>query len=82
MYAVVLRGSTDVARRAAERGIVAMAVDVHPEGLLLVPAAFAIWFMLWALWHWWKEEKRQRFANGLNPRARLDPSNESRDDRR
>ncbi|SPE20954.1 hypothetical protein SBA5_30159 [Candidatus Sulfotelmatomonas gaucii] len=47
MHAVFLRGSTDVARRAAERGIVAMAVDVRPEGLLLIPAAFAICFMLW-----------------------------------
>lgn len=82
MHGVFLRSSTDVARRAAERGINAVAIDVHPEGLLLVPAAFAICFMLWVLWHWWKEEKRQRFTNGLNPRARLDPSNATRDDRR
>lgn len=58
MHGAFLRGSTDVVRRTAERGSVAMAVDVQPEGLLLVPAAFAIWFMLWVLWHWWKEEKR------------------------
>lgn len=47
-----------LARGAAERSIVAMAVDFHPEAALLVPAAFAIWFMLWVLWHWWKEERR------------------------
>ena len=82
MHAVFLHGSTDVACGAAERGTVAMAVDIHAEGLLLVPAALAIWFMLWALWHWRKEEKRQRFTDGLNPRARLDPSNATRDDRR
>lgn len=74
--------STDSSRGAGERRIVAVTVDLHPEGLLLVAAGFAIWFMLWALWHWWKEEKRKSYRDGLNPRERWDPSSAARDERR
>lgn len=59
-----------------------MAIDVHPEGVLLVAAGFAIWFMLWVLWHWWKEERRNRFTDGLNAREQWTSSSAVRDERK
>ena len=58
MHGLSLPGSMKTFRKVAERRIFSMAIDLHPEGLLVIPAGFAVWFMLWALWHWWKEEKR------------------------
>jgi hypothetical protein len=54
----LLRVKAIAARIATEKGIFTVAVEFKPESLLLLPAGMAIWFMLWALWHWWKEEKR------------------------
>jgi hypothetical protein len=28
------------------------------ETLLLIPVALAVGFLLWALWNWWREERR------------------------
>ena len=42
----------------AKRGVAPLVVEFKPDSLLLVPAGTAIWFMIWVLWNWWKEEKR------------------------
>jgi hypothetical protein len=51
-HPVVARKQTDV--------VVTLTLEFNPESFLLVPAALAIYFMLWVLWHWWREEKRAR----------------------
>jgi hypothetical protein len=35
-----------------------MTMEFHEESLWLIPVGLAIWFMLWVLWNWWREEKR------------------------
>jgi len=35
-----------------------MKVEFGAEALWLIPVGFAIWFMLWVLWKWWREERR------------------------
>jgi len=35
-------------------------VEFHEESLWLIPVGFAVYFMVWVLWHWWKEEHRAR----------------------
>ncbi|MFZ0337772.1 MAG: hypothetical protein WAL45_07050 [Terracidiphilus sp.] len=27
--------------------------------LWLIPVGIALWFMVWVLWSWWREERRQ-----------------------
>jgi len=54
----VFKGISVLRTREAERGFVSVTVEVHEESLWLIPVSIAIAFMLWVLWHWWKEERR------------------------
>jgi hypothetical protein len=31
--------------------------------LALIPVGIALWFMMWVLWNWRKEERRKRFRS-------------------
>jgi hypothetical protein len=44
--------------REAEGGYVAVKIDFNAEIFALIPVGLAIWFMLWVLWNWWREERR------------------------
>jgi len=33
-------------------------IEIHEQTLWLIPVSVAVSFMLWVLWHWWKEERR------------------------
>lgn len=33
-------------------------LELHGESLWIIPVGLAIWFMLWVLWSWHKEERR------------------------
>ncbi len=37
-----------------------MTLEFHAESLWLIPVGLALWFMLWVLWNWWREERRSR----------------------
>lgn len=33
-------------------------IGFNAETLWLIPLGLALWFMIWALWNWWREEHR------------------------
>jgi len=35
-----------------------MNIEFNPEAVWLIPVGLALWFMIWALWNWWREERR------------------------
>ena len=35
-----------------------MQMEFDAKALWLIPAGLALWFMIWALWNWWREERR------------------------
>ena len=35
-----------------------MRIDFDPKTLWLIPLGIALWFLVWALWHWWRESRR------------------------
>jgi hypothetical protein len=55
-----------------------MTVVFEEQSLWLVPAVSAIYFMLWVLWGWWREERRRDHAKGRVIRAELILPNASR----
>jgi hypothetical protein len=36
-----------------------MKLEIDAIALWLIPVGIALWFMIWVLWHWQKEEHRQ-----------------------
>ena len=36
----------------------AMEIRSDTELFWLVPLGLALWFLIWALWNWWREERR------------------------
>ena len=61
-----------------------MTVELHEKSLWLIPVGLAIFFMLWALWNWWREERRQKHSSSarLTFPDRPAPSSSVRDGRR
>jgi len=41
--------------KGTERGIVSMTLEIHEQTLWLIPVGFAVSFLVWVLWHWWRE---------------------------
>jgi hypothetical protein len=37
-----------------------MKLVIDAEMLALIPVGMALWFMMWVLWNWRKEERRKR----------------------
>lgn len=37
-----------------------MTIEIHAQTLWLIPVGFAVGFMLWVLWNWWREEHPKR----------------------
>jgi hypothetical protein len=35
-----------------------MKLEFDVGTLWLVPVGFALWFMLWVLWNWWRDQRR------------------------
>ena len=35
-----------------------MEIRSDAEVFWLVPLGLALWFLIWALWNWWREERR------------------------
>ena len=35
-----------------------MILQLHADIFWLIPLAFSLFFMLWVLWNWWKEERK------------------------
>jgi hypothetical protein len=44
--------------READGGFVAVKIDLNAEILTLIPVGLAIWFLLWVLWNWSREQRR------------------------
>lgn len=42
-----------------------MTVELQEKSLLLIPVGLAIFFLLWSLWNWWREERRSGPFAGL-----------------
>jgi hypothetical protein len=55
--------------RTTERGIVSMTLQIGTESLWLAPLGMAIYFMLWVLCSWWREQHRRSHAYGRVIRA-------------
>lgn len=36
-----------------------MKVVFDAELLALIPVGIALWFMIWVLWNWWREQGRR-----------------------
>jgi cytochrome c-type biogenesis protein CcmH/NrfF len=36
-----------------------MKLEIDAVTLWLIPAGIALWFMIWVLWHWRREERRR-----------------------
>jgi len=46
-----------------------MTLQIGTDSLWLVPLGMAIYFMLWVLWCWWREQHRRSHAYGRVIRA-------------
>jgi len=39
-----------------------MTIEIHDQALWLIPVGLAVGFMVWVLWHWWREEHHSNEA--------------------
>lgn len=35
-----------------------MKVEFDAAEFALIPVGIALWFMVWVLWNWWKDQRR------------------------
>lgn len=54
-----------------------MTIEIHAQTLWLIPVGFAVGFMLWVLWNWFREE-HQVGERRIEERRRADPRIEER----
>jgi hypothetical protein len=54
-----------------------MKLIIDAEMLALIPVGIALWFMIWVLWNWRKEERRERFRSHADlPEIIIEPNRE------
>ena len=54
-----------------------MKLVIDAEMLALIPVGIALWFMMWVLWNWRKEERRKRFrSHAALPEIIIEPTRE------
>lgn len=73
--ALPARVNEDLTRRETERGNVIMTLELQAHELWLVPLVPALYFMLWVLWHWWKEGRPTNRLDSFTPRGARPASN-------
>jgi len=54
----LLNSSSSAAGGRGLREDADMQMEFDAKALWLIPAGLALWFMIWALWNWWREERR------------------------
>ena len=54
-----------------------MKLVLDAQMLALIPVGIALWFMIWVLWNWRKEERRKRFRSHVGlPEIIIEPTRE------